>query len=125
MCECISWCGLEVLDALVSFFILLLNGICAIWGFILPHSATKSNIEQYTKTLEAYVNVVSYSDAVLIPLKLILIILMKACLCNCERCTKRMLDQEDVINDNRFRDVSNVCSETEKPSKNNIIIYQA
>ena len=125
MCECISWCGLELLDAIVSFFILLLNGVCAIWGFILPHSSVKQDIEQYTKTLEAYVSVVSYSDAVLIPLKLVLIVLMKACLCNCERCTKRMLDTEDVIKDNKFRDVSNVCSDLGKPEKRNIIIYQA
>ena len=132
MCECVSWIGLEVLDAIVSVFILLLNGICAIWGFILPHSNLKNDVEQYTKTLETYVNVVSYSDVVLIPLKVVLIILMKACLCNCERCQKRLLENEDVINDNRFRDVSNVCSEVSKNGcpncsknggKSTIVIY--
>ena len=111
MCECLTWCGLEILDAVVSVCILILNGICAIWGFILPHSNIKKDVEEYAKQLELYVNIVSYSDVVLIPLKVILIILMKACLCNCERCQKRLLDNEDVINDNRFRDVSNVCSE--------------
>jgi hypothetical protein len=126
MCECVSWCGLEILDALLSVFILLLNGICAIWGFILPHSNLREDVKKYTETLELYVDIVSYSDAVLIPLKVITIILVKACICNCERCQKRLLDNEDVINDNKFRDVSNVCSDVKNNAngKCNIIIYR-
>lgn len=76
-------------ECLIGFFsnflsvaIFIMNFIYAIWGLILPNDEKRENFEHYIMQLETYVNIVSYSDAVLIPIKIILIIMLRYCCCN-------------------------------------------
>lgn len=77
-----------------------MNGIYVIWGLMIPNSQAKEVWGEYIQKLELYVNVVSYSDAVVLPLKIISMILVKWCCCKCEKMTKR--NDDDDICGNEF-----------------------
>ena len=120
MCECAQCLVIQSIDILVTILIYVLNGVVAIWGFIIPHESDKrENLEAYVKHLEVYVDLVSYSDVVLIPLKLILVIIMKWCLCDCNRAINRLRDDgEDVIKQHENKDICDIC--TKDMSENGI-----
>ena len=71
-----------------------MNGIYAIWGIMLPHSKAKDVWKEYIDKLELYVNMVSYSDAVMLPLKIVSMILVKWCCCKCEKMVKEKSDDD-------------------------------
>ena len=72
-----------------------MNGMYVIWGLMIPNSQAKEVWGEYIQKLELYVNVVSYSDAVILPLKIISMILVKWCCCKCEKMAKKNDDDED------------------------------
>ena len=76
-----------------------MNGVYVVWGLMIPNSQAKEVWNDYIRKLELYVNVVSYSDAVILPLKIISMILVKWCCCECKKMTKKD-DAEDVIDKN-------------------------
>ena len=91
MCECMECVSMNMIDTLLSIIIILMNGIYVIWGLMLPHSSAKETWKEYIDKLELYVNMVSYSDAVMLPLKIVSMIIVEWCCCKC----KRMLKEED------------------------------
>lgn len=89
--ECIS---LNIINTLLSIVIVIMNGIYVIWGLMLPHSEAKEVWKEYIERLELYVNVVSYSDAVILPMKIVAMILLKWFCC---KCNKKMKQEEDNV----------------------------
>ena len=85
MCECLECITLNVINTLLSLIIIVMNGIYAIWGIILPHSDAREVWKEYIDKLELYVNVVSYSDAVVLPLKIICMLVVKWLCCSCQK----------------------------------------
>lgn len=89
--ECIT---LNIINTLLSIVIVIMNGIYVIWGLMLPHSEAKEVWKEYIERLELYVNVVSYSDAVILPMKVVAMILLKWFCC---KCNKKMKQEDDNI----------------------------
>ena len=112
MCECAQCIIIEFFDIILSAFIYVLNGVAALWGLILPSTAVKEDINKYVAHLETYVNIISYSDVILIPLKLVLLVVMKWCLCDCRRAIDRMNDTDDVIKQHENKDITDICTVT-------------
>lgn len=100
MCECLKCISINLINALLSIVIVLMNGIYVIWGLMIPNSQTKDVWGEYIQKLELYINVVSYSDAVVLPLKIISMILVKWCCCECEKMAKR--NDDDDMYENEF-----------------------
>ena len=109
MCECMECVSMNMIDTILSIIIILMNGIYVIWGLMLPHSSAKEVWKDYIDKLELYVNMVSYSDAVMLPLKIISMIIVKWCCCKC----KQMLKEEDefgnVVEQNMNSNVFGGC----------------
>lgn len=91
-CECCECFIINIVNAILSVVIVLMNGVYVVWGLMLPSSKNKEVWNDYKKKLELYVSVVSYSDAVVLPLKLITMILVKWCCCQC----KKIAEPKDV-----------------------------
>ena len=100
MCECIECISINLINTLLSIVIVIMNGIYVVWGLMLPHSQAKEVWKDYIERLELYVNVVSYSDAVVLPLKIVSMILVKWFCCKCEKMAKN--DSDDVYDDKRI-----------------------
>lgn len=104
MCECWSCFSVKIIDTLLSIVIVIMNGVYAIWGILLPNSKTKEHWNDYKNKLELYVNLVSYSDIVILPLKILSMVLLKWCCCKCENSLKRDddYDIEEVYKSNHY-----------------------
>ena len=94
MCECMQCMTINLMDTILSIILIIMNGIYAIWGIMLPHSKAKDVWKEYIDKLELYVNMVSYSDAVMLPLKIVSMILVKWCCCKCEKMVKEKSDDD-------------------------------
>lgn len=97
MCDWLSelnW--LKVINGLLSLAILVMNGVYAIWGLFLTksNSSKREDLAEYISTLERYANIVSYSDSVLVPLKIIVLLLVKRC-CHIKICEHSSSDDDD------------------------------
>lgn len=102
MCECMECITLNIINTLLSIVIILMNGIYVIWGLMLPHSQAKEVWKEYIERLELYVNVVSYSDAVILPMKIVAMILLKWFCC---KCNKQLKQDEDNFECTGSRDI--------------------
>lgn len=102
MSECLNCISINIINTLLSIVIVLMNGIYVIWGLMIPNSQTKDAWGDYVQKLELYVNVVSYSDAVVLPLKIISMILVKWCCCKCEKMAKMNDNDNDDVCENEF-----------------------
>ena len=79
--ECIKCLTINILNKVLTIIVLLMNGIYAVWGLFIPRSTGKESWKEYANKLETYLDVVSYSDSVLIPLKAVTMIITKWCCC--------------------------------------------
>lgn len=102
MCECLECISINLINTLLSIVIILMNGIYVIWGLMIPNSQAKEVWGEYIQKLELYVNVVSYSDAVILPLKIVSMILVKWCCCKCEKMAKRNEDDDVYGNESMY-----------------------
>lgn len=92
----INW--ISVINGTLSLILLILNGVSSIWGFALKMkhkstSADKESLDLYINRLELYLNVVTYSDSILVPLKFIFILLAKRFCSQCV-CKKKLTDPD-------------------------------
>lgn len=70
---------LVIINKILTVTVVLMNGIYAAWGLFIPRSPGRVVWKDYAQKLETYLNVVSYSDSILIPLKAVSMILLKCC----------------------------------------------
>ena len=103
MCECLECISINLINTLLSIVIVLMNGIYVVWGLMIPNSQSKEVWGEYIQKLELYVNVVSYSDAVILPLKIVSMILVKWCCCKCEKLAKKE-DGDDICGNESMYD---------------------
>lgn len=88
MCECAKCVTINLLNGIMSIVLVFMNCIYAVWGFILPRSDARVEWKNYAEKLETYLNVVSYSDSLMIPLKITTMLLAKWCCCKCNKMSK-------------------------------------
>lgn len=104
----VNW--ISVINGMLSLILLVLNGVSSIWGFALKikhqnPSANKEALDLYINRLELYLNVVTYTDSVLVPLKFIFILLAKKFCHQCV-CKKDPGEKDsDGFDDERPRQV--------------------
>ena len=84
-CSCLAsldW--IKVINCLLSLALLIANGAYAVWGiFMRQYNRDKrDDLKAYIDRLEQFQNVVSYSDAVLVPVKVIMMIIVRKFCCN-------------------------------------------
>lgn len=105
MCECWNCFTVKLIDTVLSIVIVVMNGVYAVWGILIPNSQSKEQWNDYKNKLEFYVNLVSYSDIVVLPLKVLSMIMLKWCCCKCEDALKRddEYDVDDVYNQYQIR----------------------
>lgn len=96
MCECWSCFSVKLIDTVLSVVIVAMNSVYAIWGILIPNSETKEHLNDYKNKLELYVNLVSYSDIVILPLKVLSMVMLKWCCCKCENVAKKDEDEYNV-----------------------------
>lgn len=97
---------MKLIDTVLSIVIVVMNGVYAVWGILIPNSQSKEQWNDYKNKLEFYVNLVSYSDIVVLPLKVLSMIMLKWCCCKCENGLKRgdeEYDVDDVYNQYQIR----------------------
>lgn len=74
----LNW--LKVINGLLSLVLLVMNGVYAIWGLCIRSSSSKrDNLVKYIDQLEFFTNLVSYTDGVVVPFKIIILLLLKRC----------------------------------------------
>lgn len=79
--ECLSVITINALNVLLTVVILGMNAVYAVWGLFITHSDARTKWKDYTDYLEIYLEVVSYSEAILIPLKILILIMVNWCCC--------------------------------------------
>lgn len=100
MCECefcVRCCTLNLLNDLLSMILIVMNGVYAIWGWLIPSSNARTVWKTYAEQLQIYINLVTYSDSLLVPMKVVTMILIKWAVCNC----KHENPSDDPIRNNR------------------------
>ena len=89
MCDecnaCVKCVTLNVINSILTVIVVLMNGIYAMWGLFIPRSTGRTAWKDYAEKLEVYLDVVSYSDSILIPLKTVSMILVKLCCCESKK----------------------------------------
>lgn len=83
MCPGVHCNWLSAINFLLSATLLIMNGVHAIWGMVIKYQANtkRDDMKSYMDKLELYLNIVSYSDSVLVPLEVIMSIIVKKCCC--------------------------------------------
>lgn len=89
MCEVLS---LGFVDTILSFVIFGMNVIYVIWGWFMPNDPEREDLNDLINKLKSYTNFVTYTDSIAIPLKILLLVLIRyAC------CKKKETEQEDSV----------------------------
>lgn len=100
MCEVLS---LGFVDTILSFVIFGMNVIYVIWGWFMPNEGSsnpdsqaslpeREDLNDLINKLKSYTNFVTYTDSIAIPLKILLLVLIRyAC------CKKKETEQEDSV----------------------------
>ena len=78
MCEFIT---LGLIDTIMSFVIFSMNIIYVIWGWFMPNDPNREEFSEYMEKLQSYLNFVTYSDSLVITIKIIIVILIQYVLC--------------------------------------------
>lgn len=76
---------LKIINGVLSLAFLISNAVYAIWGLVIRNKAPsmkRDKLGEYVNMLDHYVNVVSFIDCVIVPLKVILFITIRYC-CHC------------------------------------------
>lgn len=120
MCDdyCPKFQILNVINCMLSVTLLVLHGVYAIWGLILPYASDRDKLRDYIDNLELYLNVVTYSDSVLIPLKVLFGILVKKCCCNHVKRNKTS-DSDDGYDTCKYRNNKKNTFQVGQISKSN------
>ena len=111
MCEILS---LGFLDAILSLVIFVMNIIYCVWGWFIPddpnregeamntsgvesfgRSAAREEFSQHMEKLKSYLNFVTYSDSLALPVKILIMFLIQYFVCR-----KKRLKNEGNTNDN-------------------------
>lgn len=108
--ECVKCISLNLFNNILTIIVVLMNGIYAAWGLFIPRSAGRVAWKDYAEKLEVYLDVVSYSDSILIPLKTVTMLLVKWCCCKCDKGAKKKDDDDDPID--MYGTQQNYCSTT-------------
>lgn len=93
MCEIISYFALTFVDTIISLAILALNIIYIVLGWFQTSYNQREKIEEYIKSLESFLSFVTYSDSFVVPIKILLLILIKFACCKNKNEENRETDQ--------------------------------
>ena len=87
MCEFLS---LGLIDTILSFVIFIMNIVYTVWGWFIPNdpnregeamSDAREEFNEHMEKLKSYLNFVTYSDSLVLPIKIIIIVLIQYVLC--------------------------------------------
>lgn len=82
----------QFIGLLLSAALLTMNGVYTIWGLCIPktdvENADREKLQRYIEKLDMYKDVISYSDAVMVPLNAIYWVVSHF-------CCKSLLDKDD------------------------------
>lgn len=78
MCEFLS---LGLIDTILSFVIFSMNIIYTVWGWFIPNDPNRDEFNEHMEKLKSYLNFVTYSDSLVLPIKIIVIVLIQYVLC--------------------------------------------
>ena len=78
MCEFLS---LGLIDTILSFLIFIMNIIYTVWGWFIPNDPNRTEFSEHMEKLKSYLNFVTYSDSLVLPIKIIIIVLIQYVLC--------------------------------------------
>lgn len=81
MCEIGSCLSMSFVDSLVSVLIFVLNCFYVLWGWVTPNDPAREELEEYIQKLKSYLNFVTYSDSIMLMVKVIVILIIKYMLC--------------------------------------------
>ena len=78
MCEILS---LGFLDAILSLVIFVMNIIYCVWGWFIPDDPNREEFSQHMEKLKSYLNFVTYSDSLALPVKILIMFLIQYFVC--------------------------------------------
>ena len=93
MCEILS---LGFLDAILSLVIFVMNIIYCVWGWFIPDDPNREEFSQHMEKLKSYLNFVTYSDSLALPVKILIMFLIQYFVCR----KKKMNNEQTSTNDN-------------------------
>ena len=94
MCDTLFSCfSLSFVDTLVSALIFVLNVLYVLWGWFTPNDPQREDLSEYIQKLKSYLNFVTYSDSFMLPIKVLLLVLLRY-MC-CKKDKSEMEDAEE------------------------------
>ena len=99
MCEFLS---LGLIDTILSFVIFIMNIIYTVWGWFIPNDPNRDEFNEHMEKLKSYLNFVTYSDSLVLPIKIIVIVLIQYALCrkNKGKVNENVNENKDENNNN-------------------------
>lgn len=97
MCEILS---LGFLDAVLSLVIFVMNIIYVVWGWFIPDDPNREEFSQHMEKLKSYLNFVTYSDSLALPVKILIMILIQYFVCRKKNNEQTNDSSNDTVNDN-------------------------
>ena len=97
MCEFLS---LGLIDTILSFVIFIMNIIYTVWGWFIPNDPNRTEFNEHMEKLKSYLNFVTYSDSLVLPIKIIIIVLIQYVLCKKDKNVNEALGDKDVVHEN-------------------------
>ena len=99
MCEILS---LGFLDAVLSLVIFVMNIIYVVWGWFIPDDPNREEFSQHMEKLKSYLNFVTYSDSLALPVKILIMILIQYFVCRKKKMNNEQTNDSsnDNVNDN-------------------------
>ena len=83
MCEIFS---LNFIDTALSIVIFIMNIIYTVWGWLMPNEEEVSEeLSNTISKLKSYLNFVTYSDTLTLPIKIIIMILIEYFICKASK----------------------------------------
>ena len=89
MCEFLS---LGLIDTILSFVIFIMNIIYTVWGWFIPNDPNRTEFNEHMEKLKSYLNFVTYSDSLVLPIKIIIIVLIQYVLCKKDKNVNENVD---------------------------------
>ena len=94
MCDTLFSCfSLSFVDTLVTALIFVLNVLYVVWGWFTPNDPQREDLSEYIQKLKSYLNFVTYSDSFMLPIKVLLLVLLRY-MC-CKKNKQEMEDAEE------------------------------
>lgn len=82
MCDTLFSCfSLSFVDTLVTALIFVLNVLYVVWGWFTPNDPQREDLSEYIQKLKSYLNFVTYSDSFMLPIKVLLLVLLRYMCC--------------------------------------------